>query len=278
MEQNKVKILVACHKPDTVYSDDVYVPVHVGRALSKNTSEMSHMIGDDTGDNISPKNPFYCELTAQYWAWKNLKAEYVGLCHYRRYFREKITAQNIDRIMENADFLLASHVTFETSVCRWLTNALIEEDIYIFAHYFKKLYPDFSDTFDSYFYQGNVINPCNMFVCRKELFDKFAEWQFNFLFKLEKVIKFSEYTRLKRIMGYYGENMLRLYCLIHHLKIKELPIVSMVGDKKPIFKHSYLREFRTGLKFKWNNRHGMKWNEAVITGLRIDEVLNKDIH
>ena len=30
-------------------------------------------------------------------------------------------------------------------------------------------------------------------------------------------------------------------------------------------------------KFKWNNRHGMKWNEAVITGLRIDEVLNKDI-
>ena len=28
----------------------------------------------------------YCELTTQYWAWKNVDAEYIGFCHYRRYF------------------------------------------------------------------------------------------------------------------------------------------------------------------------------------------------
>lgn len=35
-------------------------------------------IGDNTGDNISLRNPNYCELTGLYWAWKNLKCDYIG--------------------------------------------------------------------------------------------------------------------------------------------------------------------------------------------------------
>ena len=44
------------------------------------------MQGDNTGDNISEKNRAYSEFTAEYWAWKNVDADYYGMCHYRRYF------------------------------------------------------------------------------------------------------------------------------------------------------------------------------------------------
>ena len=78
----KIRIFVCCHKPYDGYSDEVYTPLHVGRAISTCTDEMKNMIGDDTGDNISEKNPYYSEATGIYWIWKNVHdVEYVGLIH-----------------------------------------------------------------------------------------------------------------------------------------------------------------------------------------------------
>lgn len=78
-----VKLLVAHHKPGIAIKSDMYLPVHVGKILSKYNLPMQ---GDDFGDNISKLNPVFCEMTAIYWGWKNIKADYIGLCHYRRYF------------------------------------------------------------------------------------------------------------------------------------------------------------------------------------------------
>lgn len=81
---SKLKIYVSCHKPCDVLQDEVYTPIHVGRTLSKYKEEMAGLVGD----NISEKNPFYSEMTAQYWAWKNVHdCEYIGFCHYRRTFQ-----------------------------------------------------------------------------------------------------------------------------------------------------------------------------------------------
>jgi hypothetical protein len=78
-----VKILVAHHKEGLVINNGIYTPIHVGKALSNKDLGIQ---GDNEGDNISAKNLLYCEMTAWYWAWKNVKADYIGLCHYRRYF------------------------------------------------------------------------------------------------------------------------------------------------------------------------------------------------
>ena len=94
-----VKILVATHKPYWMPSDSVYMPIHVGREGKTDIG----FTGDDTGDNISTKNPYFCELTGLYWAWKNLNCEYIGLCHYRRYFSTG-KGEKKERIMSRFDY------------------------------------------------------------------------------------------------------------------------------------------------------------------------------
>ncbi len=71
--------------------DEVYLPLHVG---AEGKADFGYT-KDNTGDNISVKNPNYCELTGLYWAWKNLNCEYIGLCHYRRYFAHVPKSSNL---------------------------------------------------------------------------------------------------------------------------------------------------------------------------------------
>lgn len=102
-------ILVACHKPCEMYNKGIYTPIQVGKAISEYNLGI---IGDDTGDNISQKNPSYCELTAQYWAWKNVDCRYIGLCHYRRYFETVYTNDLLERIFSKYDVILPRPVYY----------------------------------------------------------------------------------------------------------------------------------------------------------------------
>ena len=82
--QQKIKILIACHRQYPVPAEPCYLPVEVGAAL--HPQPIPGFTPDNTGENISEKNTHYCELTALYWGWKNLDAACIGLVHYRRFF------------------------------------------------------------------------------------------------------------------------------------------------------------------------------------------------
>lgn len=58
---------------------------------------------DDTGDNISCKKRCYCELTAQYWTWKNIQADYYGFFHYCRYLYPDIKTKQPYRVERKPD-------------------------------------------------------------------------------------------------------------------------------------------------------------------------------
>ena len=78
-----LRVVVAAHKPYWMPADPVYLPVQVGAA---GKASIPGYTRDDSGENISAKNPHYCELTGLYWAWKNLSGDAIGLAHYRRHF------------------------------------------------------------------------------------------------------------------------------------------------------------------------------------------------
>lgn len=105
MKENKIKIFVPYNKYSTLIKNDIFIPIHIGRALKNNVSNVSkdekislddynwlfnNMIGDDTGDNISIKNKEYFELTAIYWVWKNYdkigNPDYIGFMLYNILF------------------------------------------------------------------------------------------------------------------------------------------------------------------------------------------------
>ena len=91
-------ILVCCHKPYNCLKDDNFLPIQVGKSISRIDIGI---IGDDTGDNLSNKNKSYCELTGIYWFWKNRPIpKYVGLYHYRRYFMfgKAVTIPDLDSL------------------------------------------------------------------------------------------------------------------------------------------------------------------------------------
>lgn len=80
-----VSILVCTHKLTYIPKSKILFPIFVGKSRNNIILPKSY-ISDNTKDNISDLNGSYCELTGLYWAWKNIDSDYVGLCHYRRYF------------------------------------------------------------------------------------------------------------------------------------------------------------------------------------------------
>lgn len=100
--QDKVKILVAYHKPAELLKSTVYVPVWAGKNIAmQNTKDgklsrcdkqwmEKYLEGDDKGENISALNRYFNEMTVIYWGGKNQEKlgnpEYIGLMHYRRHF------------------------------------------------------------------------------------------------------------------------------------------------------------------------------------------------
>lgn len=272
---SRVKILVACHKPDTVYHDEVYTPIHVGRAISRYKDEMSDMIGDDTGVHISEKNPFYSELTAQYWGWKNLKdVDYIGLCHYRRYFQTKVTPENVDQLLgSHYDAMLVRPLYERNSVANRLRLATCTEDVYIFYLCFVKLFPEYKSLALEYL-RGNKVVPYNMFVMKKSLFDDFASWQFAVLQEMEHYVKLPGYTRCRRLYGYVSEIMLPLYCQHKGLKVRYDDWVPMVGEKAEVspFKRSVMDMLKRGLYHIWNDV-GIPDLAALRDGLKADQIM-----
>jgi len=109
-----IKIFVS-HRIDqdsAVVNNPLYLPVRCGAMFDERDNVAT--LGDDTGNNVSEKRMSYCELTVQYWAWKNVEADYYGLCHYRRYlsFADERFPEDIQSLVIESSLSSTSQKTY----------------------------------------------------------------------------------------------------------------------------------------------------------------------
>lgn len=213
-------------------SDGVFVPIHVGRAISIYKDEMAWMLGDDTGENISQKNAQYCEMTAHYWIWKNVHdTDYVGVCHYRRFFGLDITEDNIKDLMADADVMLIEPTHYVDSVYSYFAKYIGAENMTILSMVMKKRCPECLKTLGK-ICDGDKFHPFNMLLCRKPLFDDYCEWMFGILGDCEKCIKPSPYTNARRALAYMAEMLTGTYFVHRDYKIKTVPYYKLENGQK----------------------------------------------
>lgn len=232
-QDSTVRIVVATHKDYWMPEDPVYLPLLVG--AEKNRARRG-FTKDNTGESISSKNPYYCELTGLYWAWKNLNGEYIGLVHYRRHFangkwwkkkRERILCgDEFDAALKSAEILLPKprHYWIETNYSQY-AHAHHEEDLIQTRKIIMEKYPEYIPAYDRSMEQRSG-HRFNMFVMKKCLLDEYCGWLFDILSELEKRLDISSYSQNdQRVFGFIGERLLDVWIRTKGLVYKELPYV-----------------------------------------------------
>lgn len=251
-----IKILVATHKKYWMPEDEVYLPIHVGKEGKQDLG----YIGDNTGNNISIKNSNYCELTAIYWAWKNLEADYIGLVHYRRYFtkhnfrncekkkQDILLKSDFENILKDADIIVPDKRKYYIETIRSHYNhSYYEKDLNETENIIKEIYPKYSVAFNKVM-NRTWAHMFNMFVMRKDYFDEYCEWLFNILFELEKRIDISNYTTMEaRVFGFISELLLDVWLETKQIEYKEINVSFME-------KQNWLKKGGLFLKRKFINK------------------------
>ena len=227
--QADIRLYIAAHKEFTIpngvdLNEGMYIPLHVGKQGKSSLG----FIGDDTGEHISIKNDTYCELTGIYWIWKNISCDVVGLCHYRRYFLNNgkiLNKQDVCELMNQYDIVIGnSSMSAYKNVSEHYAVKHHQEDLAVCKDVVRQLYPEYIQAFELCM-NSNFMNIGNMMICRKNVFDAYCQWLFDILDELEKRIDVSNYdTYQKRVYGFLGERLLRVWLVNHTFHIKELVI------------------------------------------------------
>ncbi len=239
-----IKIFVAhtCGQDNQIIDNPLYVNV-IGGAVNEKRNYLT-MLGDNTGDNISELNKNFSEYSVIYWAWKNRKCDYYGLCHYRRFLSfsdKKFRTDGLQVIMpslspvvyhtlgldneermrreiEKYDMIVPFDHDVVEDECRdkrvrnakhfWLkyhASYLKKTEFDMMLDLIKKYNPEYLDDAISYM-QGTRFRGFNCFIMKKELFDEFCEYVFPMLFEFhEKCDRTQNSTLTNRNVGYAGE-------------------------------------------------------------------------
>lgn len=242
---NKIKIFMCCHKQYET-TPPLCAPIQCGAALNP---PIDGICRDDTGDNISLKNREYCELTAHYYAWKNIEADYYGFCHYRRFFAAEgctgypyiakgaLSEKKRRFFFRDEEYWrglvfayeiiapLSEDMGIPAGVHYCTSKYHHAEDLHLFLGILAEKAPRLTDTAKKYLSQNRQYF-CNMFIMDKAHFFEYCGILFDVLEEFDRRKKPHGNFQSDRTDGYLGEiftGIYLTYCREKGAKIKELP-------------------------------------------------------
>ena len=233
-----------------------YCWIQGGTALNGAIPGILH--DDDFEGNLSLKNPYFGEYTAYYAIWKNDQdSDYIGLCHYRRFFDEgqfrlsPISAGHIERILRKKDVILP----FQEGI------GPIEEQ---YAHYHKaedwrtylevlKAYdPGFQAYFSRYVKRRSEISMRNVLIGRREVIFAYFTWVFPLFERLETALDLEHLeAKDRRIPGFLIERTMEAWFVYYRYSIRYRYIYNTdeSGNEKQRLRKSLYQIVRN-LKFR----------------------------
>ena len=235
-----IRIIIATHKKYKMPEDEIYIPLQVG-------AEGKESLGyekDNTGDNISFKNPFFCELTGLYWAWKNLNADYIGLSHYRRHFtyskkipkteQEKfkilLNSEQANELLNDVDILLPKKRKYYIeNLYDHYKHTMFIEPLDETRNIIEEQCPEYLPEFDK-LHKRTSAHMFNMFIMKREYLNEYCKWLFQILFELEKRMDPKQYDSFHaRYLGRISELLLDVWINTNKLSYKEVKVIDMQG-------------------------------------------------
>ena len=255
-----VKIFCIYNKPSEIFKSSAFEPIQTG--FNRSHIDLG-FLKDNCGDNIADKNPYYAEMTAWYWVWKNYlkkhpKVDYVGFCHYRRFldfFSDKL---NYNILFSNSRSYSEFKKYFSKNyINKKIYNLISDYDVVVVEKYcvsplnssiyeqyvschgnieintlmdiITKDYTKYKDDMEE-FLNGNLGHFCLNFVMKRELYEEFMIWAFELLDKLTETLNQQGYERYKyqKIPAFLMERFFNVW-LNYKIKKDNIKILERPG-------------------------------------------------
>lgn len=203
----------------------------------------SSNIDNDTWNGLN--GSFYSEIMSYFYIANNYPIkEYVGFCHYRKYWKFLNEIPDIDKLINEHEVIAAKRIKFSNSIRRQYKLCHNIEDLYVVSGILAEKYHNYVNVWNS-FLDGDLMFPYNMFIMKKEEFLDYIKFMRTILDEFvdiigkniekriydnyEKYIKdFSPNDEIwyqYRIGGYLAERLTNVWLLGNHKTIATLDVI-----------------------------------------------------
>ena len=230
--KNELTMYLVTHKTID-FIPDGRTPIFVGSG-----NNVDKYLQDSSLDNISMKNPNYCELTAYYWIWKNdNSSKYICVEHYRRFFMNSFNVINpikkvtLAQLLNKYNVIATSKYGTKMTLKEFYEKRHHLEDLELAEDRIRERYPQYVDSFNKVM-NGHTSSMFNMVAMKKTDFDKYCEWLFDILFFVESRTNLEGRTSYqKRAFGFLAERLMNVWLDFNYSNIKFLPVYYLERNK-----------------------------------------------